>query len=292
MILISLITVGVLLIVYLLSLYNRQIVVVKTVNSTGLSQKFAAVLSKNEKLELTESDINSIIDLRLEGSESLKSKVKCAYINIESDELKLNSVVHAIGHDFMVESFLKPMMNDGNIILLINKVRVDGINIPKSIVRNVIKKYLPKGTSLMKDGSINIGSKILSFDIENMTIANGKVSVTLKGDSSLPVNDEGGQGQNGAGGASASTRGSKNQTDTKIAMLKKTNSQLYSVLRSVKSSSSKNWVNQVISVNTKMISNPNGSFTSEINNTKTAYSKLSPRTNLLLHYINHCLPPR
>ncbi|KPU45159.1 hypothetical protein OXPF_12860 [Oxobacter pfennigii] len=64
-------------------------------------------------------------------------------------------------------------------------------------------------------------------------------------------------------------------TQKKISALKTTNSQLYNVQNAVKNSSAKNWVGWVISVNSKMIGNPNGNFSSDINSAKSAYKSFS-----------------
>jgi hypothetical protein len=71
------------------------------------------------------------------------------------------------------------------------------------------------------------------------------------------------------------TKTPKPTVDPKIAALKRTNSQLNGVLKDVKSESAKAWVRQVISVNSKMISNPNGDYTNDINAAKKQYASLS-----------------
>jgi hypothetical protein len=189
-------------------------------------------------------------------------------------------------------------MHDGSINLVIDRVTVGKVPVPRWLVLSFINKYTPEVSEVLDDGSIDVGNKILMFNIKNIEVEKNKIRLEIITEPSESEEDES-EAENIPGPTINSTpastpassptptslptpTSSQPKTDPRVTALKKTNSQLKGVLSDVESTAAKEWVQLVISVNSKMINNPGGDFSSEISSAKNIYSKLpdSDRKNI------------
>lgn len=81
------------------------------------------------------------------------------------------------------------------------------------------------------------------------------------------------QSSNGTG-ANAGLASKVSETEKKVNALKKFQSQLFSVLKDLRDSDSRQLIKKVISINSKMIKNPEGNFMNDIYSAVSVYQKL------------------
>lgn len=285
---------------------------VKFVDSPSVNQKLKTAIMGDGVIELSEGEVNSLIDTILKSNAKLKGRVKESYINIIGDRIKINAVTSAAMIDFFISSLVKPKIIDKNMNLSIEGIWIGKVPVPPSLVIYFAKKYMPSDIIVLEDGSINLGSKVAALDIKDILISDSRVRIQLNDvemgsknnngtnvssntQSSPPVNTpiappEPKPAVQPKTGSSSTANVEKPaapsqttqttqpaidpETQKKIDALKLTNAQMYNVLKEVKNSSGKEWVQSVINVNSKMINDPGGNYTNDINAAKVVYSKL------------------
>lgn len=308
-------------------------------DTSQLEQKFMDALLGDGVMEITGQDVNGMAGMMLDGGEG--SRIKGAYIDFADDMVQARAIVSAMGMKFFVKAGIKPYMSGKDIMLKVDSVTVGKLPIPAGLAVSLLQAYLPDGYKVADGNSINIGNRILMFDIKDLSMSGGNLRVELLKDKTALVVDDKGQvavnpgsdadtisqlesGTDGSQNAPASSgtdpgnsantqpsalssvqpsdngdskdqppsqgspKGSQTpsqgedaanpsvpQTDQltqkKIDALKTTNSQLYGVLGSVKSSQAKSWVSMVIAVNSDMIKNPGGDYSGPIGSAKYVY---------------------
>ncbi|MDI6618559.1 MAG: hypothetical protein QME45_07765 [Clostridiales bacterium] len=263
------------LIAYGLLAWNRDIAVVKISDASALTAKLKTAVTGNGNIELGEPDMNAVISEYFKGSK-YKNKIKDPFIKLSGNDAILSAVVPFWNKDFFVQCRMNIAVAGGSIRLKIQKLSIGKIMIPKGIALNLIKKNLGKNVKILDDGSIDIGSRILMFDIKDIRLASGSINLTLAtqlASKEGAQQNKGGNVQNGSQPASGGE--AKPAVDPKIAALKTTNKELRLVLGDVTNSQAKSWVLSVIAINSKMISNPSENFSGEISNAKGAFGRFS-----------------
>lgn len=260
------------LLLYSLLTYNSDIKIVRVADSSKVSAKLKDALVGSGSIELTEAETNSLIDMALKMDSSLKDRVKDAYIRIQEGRVQLNALVNVIGMDLFLQSEVVPAMMDGSINLKVEQVKVGKITLPDSIKNALLEKYFPAGTKFLSNGSLDIGSSLLIFDVSGIEVTEDYVKLALKlepaEDVKVADNKEAAKASPSEGDKTTHTKPAEDQ---RVTMLKKTNTQLYNVKNAVKDQKGKDWVSLVISVNSSMMQNPDEDFSSQINNAKAVY---------------------
>lgn len=307
LIILSAAIVGFVIFSYMMLTWSRGAAEDKVVSSSQVNQKVKNALLGSGVIELTSGEVNSLIDTVLKDNQKDRERVKEAYINIVSDKIQANAVIEIFSQKFFVRSLVKPYVSDGSLKLSIDRITVGKVTIPKVIASFFMKKALPAGMKVLDDGSIDIGSKISNLDIKDISIVENKIRIVLNDveivppkaieKSNTPVSttpdtavkpetpsvpkagNESGTKAEKPATTSTTTKTTVNQDVEKtIEMLKKTNEQLYDVLEDIKDTRGKDWVNSVIAVNTKMMGDPDGDYTKDINSAKAVYKKLPADT--------------
>jgi Uncharacterized protein conserved in bacteria len=249
--------------------YNNNIEIVKVSDPAQSSQKLLSAIKGDGAIDLTEAEANSIMEKVLKDG-----NISNAFLRLNGDTVKFCGIYKKFGINFLVNAVVYPYMENGSIHVRLQKLYVGKISIPKGVALSLMKKMLPQGTKLLSDGSLDIGNKLLNTDVDNLYVSNGKLYINLKQDAALaqanPTPTPTPTGQQGS-----PSSGTQTKEDPKVTALKKTNSQLYGVLNDVSSSQAKSWIQTVISINSKMIANPNGNYTSDVNGAKKTYGSLS-----------------
>lgn len=303
-------------IAYRAVIWNRDVYVVGMADAMQVNEKMKNAVKSNGPIELTEADLNRIVkDYFLDTGKLGNVKdgyIKILDGNIQIGVLMplwgTNFFIQSYVKPYMDDGNIKVQIQK----VYVGKIEVPrgiisyaaGRYLPEGMIAH--DSTIELGNSIMmfdiEKISIYESSVRIELKQEPMLAENQNAATVLAGDIKDGQNTAGAQKDTGNGsedGKDDNTDSLKGSTqspestvsqrnaagagkeqggkeDPKVDALKKTNSQLYGILNDVKSPKGKNWVKFVISVNTKMMNNPDGDYSADIEKGKSEYEKLPP----------------
>ncbi|WP_039658275.1 hypothetical protein [Clostridium tyrobutyricum] len=170
----ALIVVGVL---YYLVTWNSSDIPIFPQPSQKLALKIIKIPKDNAILTLSNEELNQLIDLYPIGENSFGDlKVKTVYIRVLKGKFNIYFPSKYKGLDILLSTSGNTYLEKGKIVYAIDNFKVGKLNLPKSIVLNIIKNKTLSGLSL-KNNKIYIDTTGLPLKMKQLQLKDGSISI-------------------------------------------------------------------------------------------------------------------
>ncbi|WP_027308867.1 DUF2140 family protein [Caloramator sp. ALD01] len=249
--------------------------------STDLMTKFI----KSEKLgtiTATEDDINGFINTYLERHKNL-SKISIEKANIKIGNADIELIAQILYQKYRAQVSLKGSFEIDNEYIYLNpsSFKVGRLNVPKSLVFNFLKD---KQTDFIQDEKIKFPKEKFPVNITEIYLEPKQITVNFTKRENLIFSKQEENNQKSPQNTTQSQTKTQKQTNTttqnsnkKIVLINKLNSQLDKTLSNLKLKEQKQIIYQIQNTLNSMTKTSKYDYTKDIPKVKALYNKLTPQ---------------
>lgn len=251
-----------------LLLSGGSTLVFKVNTPSSVVQKIASVEKTGGNLELTEGDLNALIEVAIKSDTTVGPLVfKGAYVKLNDGKLTTYVQITYGRWSFLGSTTGDLSYKDGHIFYTPSNFKIGKLGVSVNYAMKKLSTFTTAKGIVVKDGVLDISKELIPLALSNISVTGNKLILTL--DASSAQTESAQTTQNEEGTISTSSE------DTKVALLIKARNELYSVYDAVQTQQEKNLITQIQGVVSMMIDSPTNSFSAETAQVKANYSKLT-----------------
>lgn len=164
---------------YYLITWNSSDVPIFPQASPKLALKIINIPKDNGTLTLSNEELNQLIDLYPIGENTFGDlKVKTVYIKILKGKFNIYFPSKYKGIDILLSTSGDTYLENGKIVYAIDSFKVGKLNLPKSIILNIIKNKSLSGLS-SKNSRIYINTTGLPLKMKQLKLNDGSVNIVF-----------------------------------------------------------------------------------------------------------------
>jgi len=159
-----------------MSLYNDEVVTIKTASSNVIQKLTAEVLANGGEFELTQEDMNGLIKLYFKEPLS-KGDITVKEINTEmkNGEILIEAPMSYKKIDLLFSTTGKLNVMDGEITYVADNFKIGKLTLPKSLVMSQISKNGNGDVFYVEDNIVKINTEKFPLKINSLEIKEDKM---------------------------------------------------------------------------------------------------------------------